>query len=324
MLKFKVKLVFQELKVNEGFVKRKIDLERNEIEREIEIFEGEDVELYEGLKRDDDIIERMELIYELNKKEEEYRKRTHEVKTPLCHECLYPINERQVREELEKIGKEFRGYCEDCEVEIGLEIGEIVRMNGDEDMIIEENSNEEIMLVQELGDDGDESMMGEIRPEEIIQSEKLQILIHELKRKREIIVNEEEIMLEDGENLSLKQLCQRIRRREQALFEDYYYLGKKFEERLEEEINRRRGKERKRKNDNKEKSKIYEEMFRTGVRKTKKAISRMVEKARKTCRLIEGIGREKLGSMCTITMIDECSVGEIDQAIEHFKGLSQG
>jgi hypothetical protein len=312
MLKFKVKLVFQELKVNKGFVKKKIDLKRNEIEREIEIFEGEDIELYEGLKKDDDIIERMELIYKLNEKEKEYRKRTHKVKTPLCHECLYPINEEQIREELKKIGKKFRGYCEDCEVEMGLEIRKIVEMNEDEDMIIEENSNEEIMPVQELGDDGDESMMGEIRPIEIIQSEKLQILIYELEQKREIIVNEEEIMLENGENLSLKQLCQRIRRREQTLFEDYYYLEKKFEERLEEEINRRRGKERKRKNDNKEKSKIYEEMLKTGVRKTKKAISRMVEKARKTYRLIEGIGREKLGSICTITTVDECSVGEID------------
>jgi hypothetical protein len=155
MLRFKVKLVFQELKVNEGFVKRKIDLERNEIEREIEIFEGKDIKLYERLKKDNDIIERMELIYELDKKEEEYRKRTHEVKTPLCHECLYPINEEQVRKELEKIGKEFREYCEDCEEEMGLEIGKVAEMNEDKDMIIEENSDDENENYHENGERSD-------------------------------------------------------------------------------------------------------------------------------------------------------------------------
>jgi hypothetical protein len=115
-------------------------LERNEIEREIEIFEGEDIELYEVLKKDDNIIERMELIYELNEKEKEYKKRTHEVKTPLYYECLYPINEEQVRKELKKIGREFRGYCEDCEVEMELEIGN-VEMNEDEGNSDNENEN---------------------------------------------------------------------------------------------------------------------------------------------------------------------------------------
>jgi hypothetical protein len=93
MLKFKVKLIFQEIEVNKGFVKREVDQERNEIEREMKIFEEDDIRLYEALKKDDDIIERMELVYELNQKEVEYRKRTHSVEIPLCKECLYPINE---------------------------------------------------------------------------------------------------------------------------------------------------------------------------------------------------------------------------------------
>lgn len=152
---------------------------------------------------------------------------------------------------------------------------------------------------------------------EVIQSEKLQILINKLNQRREKI--NEEIMEESGENLSLKQLCQRIRRRSQMLLEDYYYVGEKFGKRLTEEMDKRRRKDRKRKTDQEERKKIYKEMIETGVERSIKALKRMVEKGEKVYRLIEGVGKEKLKSMCDITTVENCNKNEIEEAIEYFR-----
>jgi hypothetical protein len=89
-------------------------------------------------------------------------------------------------------------------------------------------------------------------------------------------------------------------------------------------MNKRRGKERKRKNDHKERNRIYEELVKAGVKETIKAVKKMMEKGEKVHRLIEGVGKEKLRSMCAITTVNACiNVSEIDRAIEYFKKLSQ-
>jgi Acyl-CoA reductase (LuxC) len=153
--------------------------------------------------------------------------------------------------------------------------------------------------------------------EEIIQSERLQILINKLNQKMEKI--NDEVMEERSENLSLKQLCQRIRRRNQMLLEDYYYVGEKFKERLTEEMSKRREKDRRRKTDQKERKKIYKEMIETGVERSMKALKRMVAKGEKVYRLIRGVGKEKLGSICDITTVENCNKEEIEEAIRYFR-----
>lgn len=55
---------------------RKRNTEENQIEKEFDIFETEDVELlYEKLKDDGNIIERMELAYQLKLKEKLFKER---------------------------------------------------------------------------------------------------------------------------------------------------------------------------------------------------------------------------------------------------------
>jgi hypothetical protein len=78
-------------------------------------------------------------------------------------------------------------------------------------------------------------------------------------------------------------------------------------------------KETRRKNDSKEREKIYKEMLGTGVKETKKGLKRMIKRREKAFKLIEGIGREKLRSMCGIFTIDKCNKEEIEEAIEYFK-----
>ncbi|PKY61891.1 hypothetical protein RhiirA4_487506 [Rhizophagus irregularis] len=76
--------------------------------------------------------------------------------------------------------------------------------------------------------------------EEEVRSENYQILMIKLKHKKEDI--DEETLEKKNEGLSLLQLCHKIRRNNQMLLEMHYYLGKRFEERLEQEINERKGK----------------------------------------------------------------------------------
>ncbi|PKY61381.1 hypothetical protein RhiirA4_486276, partial [Rhizophagus irregularis] len=75
MLKVKFTLTINELEVNEAYVGRKRNTEENQIEKEFDIFKTEDIELYEKLKDDVDIIERMELAYQLKLKEKLFKER---------------------------------------------------------------------------------------------------------------------------------------------------------------------------------------------------------------------------------------------------------
>ncbi|RGB36015.1 hypothetical protein C1646_758625 [Rhizophagus diaphanus] len=153
--------------------------------------------------------------------------------------------------------------------------------------------------------------------EEIVKSESYQILMYKLKHKRKDI--DEEMLEKENEGLSLLQLCHKIRRNDLMLLEVYYYLGKRFEEKLEQEIKERKGRSRKRKTDKKEREKIYDEMMRTGVERTRKGLKRMIEKAKKVCLLVEKIGKKEVfESICDITSVDNCEKEEIMEITEYF------
>ncbi|PKY59420.1 hypothetical protein RhiirA4_482149 [Rhizophagus irregularis] len=170
----------------------------------------------------------------------------------------------------------------------------------------EENNNSE-----ESGTDNNEE------DEEKVRSENYQILMIKLKHKKEDV--DEETLEKKNEGLSLLQLCHKIRRSNQMLVEKHYYLGKRFEERLEQEINERKGKSRKRRTDKEEREKIYKEMLETGVEKTKKGLKRMMEKAEKVCLLVDKIGKKRVfESSCDITSVDSCTKKEITEIAENF------
>ncbi|CAB4412353.1 unnamed protein product [Rhizophagus irregularis] len=153
--------------------------------------------------------------------------------------------------------------------------------------------------------------------EEEVRSENYQILMIKLKHKKEDI--DEETLEKKNEGLSLLQLCHKIRRNNQMLLEMHYYLGKRFEERLEQEINERKGKSRKRRTDKEEREKIYKEMLKTGVVKTRKGLKRMMEKAEKVCLLVDKIGKKRVfESSCDITSVDSYTKKEITEIAEDF------
>jgi hypothetical protein len=245
----------------------------------------------------------------------------------ICFGCAMILNKEKEEEKFKENNRRFEGMCwkyEEEQIRISEEIANELTIQEEITENINEVNHQEIMEIEDNQEiDGeierDITMTeSEDKVKKIIKSERLQILIAELEKPRKNI--SEEVLTENGENLSLKQLCQKIRRRDQTLLEDYYYLGKKFKERLEKEMNKRRtAKEIRRKNDSKEREKIYKEMLETGVKETKKGLKRMIERGEKAFKLIEGIGREKLRSMCGIFTIDKCNKKEIEEAIKYFK-----
>ncbi|CAG8731809.1 977_t:CDS:2, partial [Rhizophagus irregularis] len=176
----------------------------------------------------------------------------------------------------------------------------------DEDMIEEsDNTDEERSELMEIDDKNDKVREKEEdnssekngtddseENEEIVRSENYQVLMIRLKHKKEDI--DEEMLEKENGGLSLLQLCHKMRRNNQMLLEIHYYLGKRFEERLEQEINKRKGKNRKRRTDKEEREKIYKEMLETDVVRTRKGLKRMMEKAEKVCLLVNKIGKKRV------------------------------
>lgn len=171
---------------------------------------------------------------------------------------------------------------------------------------------------KENNDEKDIEMEDNVTESEEEMTENERKLIKLLSKESKAVGNR--IMGKNMENLDLKSICYRIRRHGEELCEDYYYLGKRFGERLSEEMSKRQEK-KKYKRDQKERERIYKEMLETGVEQDLRAIKRMVIKAEKTVRLIDGIGKEKLKSRCNITAIDRCRNEEIRNVIRYFKEL---
>ncbi|RIA79265.1 hypothetical protein C1645_841129 [Glomus cerebriforme] len=63
------------IEINEEYVGRKRSNKENIIEKEFNVNESENIVIYEGLKDDEDIIERMEIAYKLNKKEKMFKQK---------------------------------------------------------------------------------------------------------------------------------------------------------------------------------------------------------------------------------------------------------
>ena len=101
-------------------------------------------------------------------------------------------------------------------------------------------------------------------------------------------------------------------------------FGKKFEERLEQEINARKGKNKKRRTDKEEREKIYKEMTETGVEKTRKGLKKMIERAEKVCLLVDRIGKKSVfESSCDITSVGDCTKKEIMEIAEYFMNVQE-
>ncbi|CAB4427677.1 unnamed protein product [Rhizophagus irregularis] len=195
--------------------------------------------------------------------------------------------------------------------------------NNNNDIVINENNgNNEINDEIQKNEEESELNNNIMTNEEIVKSENYQVLMIKLKHKKENI--DEEMLERENEILSLLQLCHKMRRNNLMLLEIHYYLGKRFEERLEQEINKRKGKSRKRKTDKEEREKIYKEMLKTGVEKTKKGLKRMMEKAEKVCLLVDKIGKKRVfKSSCDITSVDNCTKKEIVEITEYFTRIQE-
>ncbi|GBC33661.2 hypothetical protein GLOIN_2v1485040 [Rhizophagus irregularis DAOM 181602=DAOM 197198] len=166
--------------------------------------------------------------------------------------------------------------------------------NNDNDNIVinENNENNEINdEIQKNETDNNEEN------EEIVKSENYQILMNRLKHKREDI--DEEMLEKENEGLSLLQLYYKIRRNNLM-------------------------KSRKRKTDKEEREKIYKEMIETGVKRTKKGLKRMMEKAEKVCLLVDKIEKKRVfESSCDITSVDNCTKKEIVEITEYFTSVQE-
>ncbi|PKY60948.1 hypothetical protein RhiirA4_485294 [Rhizophagus irregularis] len=168
--------------------------------------------------------------------------------------------------------------------------------NNDDIVINENNGNNEINNEIQKNEEESELNNNIMTNEEIVKSENYQVLMIKLKHKKENI--DEEMLERENEILSLLQLCHKMRRNNLMLLEIHYYLGKRFEERLEQEINKRKRKSRKRKTDKEEREKIYKEMMETGKK-----------------RVFE--------SSCDIISVDNCTKKEIVEITEYFTSIQE-
>ncbi|RGB23855.1 hypothetical protein C1646_773908 [Rhizophagus diaphanus] len=175
-----------------------------------------------------------------------------EEKANICSDEEDTINEENIEEEIEEIDKK---NIQTNEKEV-IEQNNFEMENEEEsdmDISIDESGNKEETIQnidRSMDESRNESMNESEGEEEVIQSEKLQVLINKLSRKKERI--NEVIMEQDEKELSLRQLCQKIRRRNQMLVTDYYYMGEKFKERLNEEMEKKQERSRKKKTDKEE------------------------------------------------------------------------
>ncbi|PKC05954.1 hypothetical protein RhiirA5_378213 [Rhizophagus irregularis] len=343
MLKIRFKLIISEIKINEEYVRRKRNDGENIIEKEFNINESEDVVLYEGLKDDENIIERMEIAYELNEKEKIFKQR-HRKNMTIYYGYTMMVNVEKESKELLLMGKEFRSYCIDCEKE-GLDItdNELNYKNDDDDNM--EVGNE--VSQEEISDSGSEiSISGEssnerkrkrtekevnntersngkkkirMEDEESLEEE---VLENETEAFRKLledlsmpVVEEQLIEEESVGNMTLERLFIRAERGSQELVKYWFDVGEEFKN----EIRKIKGKTSK-----KEKiirSDIYNRMEKNLKGRTRKAIQSRLIKAEHVYEIFRGIeGRQMINRMrntCMNTIIGlKIKEGEIDELIK--------
>ncbi|CAB4421400.1 unnamed protein product [Rhizophagus irregularis] len=218
MLKVKFILTINELEINKAYVEKKRNTEENQIEKEFDIFETEDVELYEKLKDDRDIIERMELAYQLKLKEKLFKERNG-TNMIICYKCLMPINIEQQKEDLSEIGKEFKGYCLDCEKEMEFEINdEVVEITTDEEGVIIEEITDQAITGESNGESESEENNEESEEETVRRSKVFGKLLRNLSIPMVEIPLEEEY----DEEVMLDKLFMKAIRENQEVVKCWY------------------------------------------------------------------------------------------------------
>ncbi|RGB38633.1 hypothetical protein C1646_755435 [Rhizophagus diaphanus] len=203
MLKVKFTLIINELEINEAYVGRKRNIEENQIEKEFDILKTKDIELYEKLKGDGNIIERMELAYQLDLKEKQFKERNG-INIMICYKCLMPINTEQQKGDLLENGKEFRGYCLDCEKEMEFEINdEVVEITTDEEkaIVMEEISDQ--VMTDENNEKSESEETDEETEEETVRRSKF---FKELLKDFSVLIVEEPLEEEYDEKVILDKL----------------------------------------------------------------------------------------------------------------------
>jgi hypothetical protein len=239
MKKLRINLTVEELDNKTNYLDKERYIEKVKIDKEINLFEERITWIYnERLEeiKDENIYQVMSWLGELMQEDEDFVKK-HGKSILICFRCAMVLNKEEEEGKFKENNQGFKGMCWECEEEqirISEEIANEYAMQEEITENINEVNYQEIMEIegnQEIDEEIERDITmteSEDEVEEIIKSERLQILIAELEKPRKNI--SEEVLTENGENLSLKQLYQKIRRRDQTLLEDYYYLGKKFKE----------------------------------------------------------------------------------------------
>jgi hypothetical protein len=305
------------LEVSEAYVGRKRNTEENQIEKEFDIFETEDIELYEKLKDDADIIERMELAYQLKLKEKLFKERNG-TNTIICYECLMPINTEQQKEDLSEIGKEFKGYCLDCEKEIEFEINdELMEITTDEERsIVEEISNQ--AMTDESNGESESEENDEESEEETVRRSKV---FRELLRDLSIPMVEVPLEEEYDEEVTLDKVFMKAIRESREAVKCWYKVERLFTERLNEEMNGRRKKEKT------ARIRIYNELMNKLKGFTRTAIQQKIVRAEKVYKLFKGIGKDKINRMKNTSMNTIIGLkkknGEIGELINEVNNIEE-
>ncbi|CAB4443566.1 unnamed protein product [Rhizophagus irregularis] len=349
MLKVKFKLIISEIEINEEYVGRKRNDEENIIEKEFDINEGEDIVLYEGLKDDEDIIERMEIAYELNKKEKMFKQR-HGRNMTVCYGCTMMINIEKEKEELLLIGKEFRSYCIDCEKEeLDITDSELNYKDDNDDIEIvnetlqEESSNNE-SETSINGESSDKRKRKRKIKKEVNNTEKgdkrkkIRIEDEESTEEEEILENEteafeklvkdlstpvlEEQLIEEGNigNMTLEKLFMKAVQESQGLVRYWYDVGEEFRKEIREKKGSRIKKERD------IRSNIYNRMERNLKGHSRKTIMIRLARAERVYRIFKGIGgKQKISRMrntCMNTII-KLRKEEVDELIRRVNEIEE-
>ncbi|RIA80880.1 hypothetical protein C1645_837907 [Glomus cerebriforme] len=124
----KVQIIISEIEINEEYIGKKRSNKENIIEKEFNVNDSKDIVIYEGLNDNEDIIEKIKIAYELNKKEKMFKQR-HGKNIIVCFGCSMIINVKEEKEELLLMKKEFRSYYTDCEKEELEVMDEILQEN---------------------------------------------------------------------------------------------------------------------------------------------------------------------------------------------------
>ena len=258
MMKVKFKLIITEVETNETYIKRQRNVEEKIIEKEFEINDKKSLELYEKVRNDDNIIERMRVAYELNEKENTPKERNSE-HIALCYECSRPIRIEQEKEmEL--------GVNDDTTETIMTEEEMIVGENTDQNTPKENNKESERGIIMENTVNNTESTVDDT--ENIVNNEgkvekkkrkrnnseenrevkrKKQDELRKRDKKIEKLIkkmdspeneSEKEIVEETGEKaidiVELVKQYHEIEKGNRKSIWDWYHLGQKFEQKVEE------------------------------------------------------------------------------------------